>query len=169
MLLIGFYLYGWQHNLIIYTYKPIWLFLMIKVLATWAKFLQPSGYCTVINLYLHFLCNKCFLVDSMVLCFISVDLAVSFWIMLHIHLCDFQISHGVEQSATCQHTNYHNTTNLPTAWTALITCYMCRKLGLVQILQNFWLAQVISAVTFFFSPLIFICWNTFPQINSFKI
>ena len=30
-------------------YKPAWPCLIIKVLATQTKFLEPSGYCTVIN------------------------------------------------------------------------------------------------------------------------
>ena len=31
--------------------------------------------------------------------------------MKHIHLCIFQIPHGVKQCSTCQCTNYHDTTN----------------------------------------------------------
>ena len=30
---------------------------------------------------------------------------------LYIHLCGFQINHGVKQCTICQRTNYHNTTN----------------------------------------------------------
>ena len=30
---------------------------------------------------------------------------------LHVHLCGIQIIHGVTQCTTCQHTNYHHTTN----------------------------------------------------------
>ena len=42
-------LYGLEHGLGIHTFKPIWLCLSVKVLATWAKFLESSGYCIVIN------------------------------------------------------------------------------------------------------------------------
>ena len=31
--------------------------------------------------------------------------------MLHVRLCNFQITHGVKQCATCQHTTYHDTIN----------------------------------------------------------
>ena len=42
-------LYGLEYDLEIHTFRPIWLYLFIEVLATQSKFLEPSGYCTVIN------------------------------------------------------------------------------------------------------------------------
>ena len=32
-----------------FRFKPIWLCRIVEIFATWAKFLQPSSYCTVIN------------------------------------------------------------------------------------------------------------------------
>ena len=42
-------LYGLEHSHRIRGFRLIWPCLIVKVHATWAKFLEPSGYCTVIN------------------------------------------------------------------------------------------------------------------------
>ena len=34
-----------------------------------------------------------------------------YWIILHSHMCGFQITHGLKQCTICQCTNYHNITN----------------------------------------------------------
>ena len=38
-----------KHGSGIYGLKPIWVCLIIEILVTWGKFLQLSGYCTIIN------------------------------------------------------------------------------------------------------------------------
>ena len=43
------YLYGSKCSLGIHAFRLTWLCLIVKLLATWAKFLEPSGYCAVIN------------------------------------------------------------------------------------------------------------------------
>ena len=42
-------LYGLEHSLKIYGFRPTWTCLFVKVLAPWSEYLEPSGYCTVIN------------------------------------------------------------------------------------------------------------------------
>ena len=62
--------------------------------------------------------------------------------MLHSLLYGFQITLKMKQCTTCQHTNYHNTTNhnryVSMAWTASIMWYILYKLAHTKILQNFW-------------------------------
>ena len=41
--------YGFEHGLRIYAFRPIWPCLIIEILATWVKFLEPFSYCTIIN------------------------------------------------------------------------------------------------------------------------
>ena len=41
--------YSLEHRLGIHSYRSTWSSLIVEVLATWAKFLKPSGYSTVIN------------------------------------------------------------------------------------------------------------------------
>ena len=47
------YLHGLEHSLRIHGFRPTWSCLMIKVFATQAKFLELSGYCTVITFTFH--------------------------------------------------------------------------------------------------------------------
>ena len=42
-------LYGLENGLGIHSFRPTWSGLIVELLATRAKFLQPSGPCTVIN------------------------------------------------------------------------------------------------------------------------
>ena len=71
--------------------------------------------------------------------------------MLHIHLCKFQDPHRVMQCTTCQHTNYHHTTNhsrsLPTAWTASVMWYTYCKLACIIILVDFLLTYNFIFIT----------------------
>ena len=48
------YLNGLEIGLGIQSFLPIWYYLIFEVLATWAKFLKPSGYCPVINCTISF-------------------------------------------------------------------------------------------------------------------
>ena len=89
-----------QHNFWINSFRPTWTCLIVEVLTTWTIFLEPSGYCTVIN------CTFIFHSTNIFGCFHGIVA----WTMLHIHLCGFQITHVVKQ-CTCQCISYHDTTN----------------------------------------------------------
>ena len=39
----------WKQSLGIHSFRPTWLCLIIEVLETWPNFLQPFGYCILIN------------------------------------------------------------------------------------------------------------------------
>ena len=78
VLLIGFYLYGLEYSFRIHCFWPIWLCLIIKVLATWAKFLQPSDYFNVIN------CAFTFFTTNVFGCFSHI--MAQFKFMKHIFL-----------------------------------------------------------------------------------
>ena len=52
-------LYGLKNGREIHSFIPSWYCLIAKVLATWVKLLEPSGYCAN-QLHLHLLHNKCF-------------------------------------------------------------------------------------------------------------
>ena len=49
VILAEFALYIRENGLAFHSFRPIWDFLMVEILATRAKFLQPSCYCTAIN------------------------------------------------------------------------------------------------------------------------
>ena len=107
------------HNGQVACSKASWPCLIIKVLAIWANFLEPSGYCIVIN------CAFMFCTTNVFGC--SCDVMNKFlnYAILHVHLCGFQIPHRVEQCTMCQCTNYHYTINhseyLP--WLELLQSY----------------------------------------------
>ena len=42
-------LHGLEHGLGIHGFCPTWLCQIVEVFESWAKFLEPSGYCIVIN------------------------------------------------------------------------------------------------------------------------
>ena len=102
--------------------------LIVKVLAAQMKTFESFGYCTLINC------------------------VFTFHITNAIHLCGFQIIHGVKPCTMCQCTKYHYTTNervhLLWAWTALVTWYIHCKSSRTKILQNFWLTLVLKNVLF---------------------
>ena len=56
-------LYGLEHKIGIHGFRPIWPCLIVKLLTTQAKFLQPSSYWTVIN-YIFTFHTKMFLLVS---------------------------------------------------------------------------------------------------------
>ena len=84
-----------EHGPWIHDFRPTWSCLIIEVLATWEKFLEPSGYCFMIT------CALIFCTTNAVGCFHS-SLAKFELIKpkflnsttLHNHLCYFQIKHG---------------------------------------------------------------------------
>ena len=52
--------YGFEHGLRIHSFRPTWLCPIIKVLSTWAKLFEPSGYCIGINFSFIFCLTKVF-------------------------------------------------------------------------------------------------------------
>ena len=60
------YHYDLEHSFEIHGFRPTWPCMIIKILATWAKFLKPSGYCIEIN------CTFPFPTKSVFGCFCSV-------------------------------------------------------------------------------------------------
>ena len=109
-----------KHDLGIY-YRPNWLFLIVKVLATRVKFLKPSNYCAF-NFHTRNVFG-CLLSSSNLK-------SLSSWIRLwRVHLCSFQIAYRVKQCTTCQSTNHHDTANhseyLPLRLQLLWSCCKC--------------------------------------------
>ena len=94
--------YGSEYRLGIHVFLPTWPYLIIKVLATWSKFLkEPSGYCTLIN------CAFTFCTRNVIDCFYIVMALFKLLkhkfpklTMFHIHLCGIQIIHWGKQSTT---------------------------------------------------------------------
>ena len=92
------YLNGFEHGLGIHSFRLTWPGLIIKVLTTRSKFLQPSGYCTVIN------SSVTFNIINVFVCFWDVITQFAFvkhkfpnYIMLHVYLRCFQITHWMKQ------------------------------------------------------------------------
>ena len=104
--------YSLGHGLGINGFRRTWSCL-IKFLATLAKFLEPSGYCTGIKYAFTFSTINvygCF--RDVMAQFKLIKNKFSKLPMLHVHLFDFQIAHGVKKCTKCQQrTNYHNTMN----------------------------------------------------------
>ena len=48
------FFYGLEHSFSIHSFRLIWLCLIVEVLATQTKFLEPFGYCIVINCAFNF-------------------------------------------------------------------------------------------------------------------
>ena len=141
-------LYGLEHGIGIYSFRPPWPCLIVEVLATWAKFLELFGYSTVINC-------------TFIFCTTNV-----FWLLpwhygpiwtcktyipkLDYIACSFvwlsNKTHSEKQCTTYQWTNYHDTTNhdwyLP--YLELLWSHMCCKLTCTKILQNFWVTLIFT-------------------------
>ena len=70
---------------------------------------------------------------------------------LHIHLCGFPITHNMKQCTTCQHTDYHDTTNNRENFPQLQLLQShdtCHNLAHTLVIQNFRLSLVVSNPTF---------------------
>ena len=98
-------LYSLGHSLSIHDFMLTWPLIIIKVLVTWEKFLEPSGYSAVINCIFTFHRTNIF--------WLFLQHYGPVWIhkaqvpkLLHIQLCGFQITWN-----KAMHTNFHNTTN----------------------------------------------------------
>ena len=140
-------LYGLEHCLRIYGFRPKWSCLIIKVLAI------PSKIFWAINCVFTFQTTNCFghFYDVMAQFELVMHKFLNFT-TLHIHLYGFQILHAMKQYTICWCTNYHDSTNhswsfsrLELLWSHDMSC----KLAHTQILQNFWLALVIFIVSIY--------------------
>ena len=95
------YLYGLGHSLRICSYRPTWPCMLVKVLTTQAKFIEPSDYCTVINCAVNFCTTNDFgFFHGIMAQFEFVEHKLLNWTMLYVHLCSFQIKHRVNQCRT---------------------------------------------------------------------
>ena len=93
--------YGLEYGLIIHGFRPTWPYPSVEVLVTWAKFLEPSGYCITVlspfcstNVFVSFCC--CIMAQFE---FIKQKLPNLTILMF---LCSLQITHGVKQDTMCQ-------------------------------------------------------------------
>ena len=102
--------YGFKHDLEIYSFRPTWTCLVVKVLATGGKSFEPSSSWMGIN------CTVKFRTMNIFSCFHCA--MAQFELISHkfpnqntlqIYLRSFHIPHGMKQCTTCQCTNYHNT------------------------------------------------------------
>ena len=96
-------IYGSEHGLGIYAWRPSWPCLIAKAHAIRMKFFQPSGYCTLIE------CAFTFCTTSIFCWLCSITELVK--CKLHIHMWGFQITHRRKQCATCQRKNLYDVTN----------------------------------------------------------
>ena len=89
-LILCYSLYGLEHDLKIHT----WTYLIIEVLVTLVKFLEPSGYCTVNNcLFTFHTINVFGCFHNTMAQFTLIKHKFLSYTWLHVHLCGFQIPH----------------------------------------------------------------------------
>ena len=140
-------LYSSEYKLTIHGLMPISPCLIVEVLTTWGKFIQPSGYNTLI--YCAFTLYKTDVFDcfcDIIAQFLLVKHKLLNETMWHINLCSFQITYDAKKCTRCQYTNYHNTTNhswyLP--WLELLWSHDIHTTNktCTKILQNFWVLFV---------------------------
>ena len=111
VLLGGFTSNGLEHSLVSCAFRPTWPCLIVEAFTTRAKFLQPSGYCTMINYIFNLFSQQMFLVASVALEPGSNSLNMfPDKRMSHVHPCSFQSIHG-RNRCTFQRTKYHDTIN----------------------------------------------------------
>ena len=146
---IGFY--GLKCSLMIHSFRPTWTCLIIK---TWAEFLV---YCTVITFYTTNILS-CFC--SMMVHFKLVKYKFPNWIMLQVHLCNFQIKWTEVMHDESGHQLLPTTTVTYYGLNCFGQWYICHKLVHTKILQNFWLTFVLSFSFFFFNK-IFSIWKKY--------
>ena len=81
----------------IYGFRPNEPCLIDEAFATWSKFLEPAGYCTVINLAFIFRTTKVFgYIRGFLVQLELIKCTFTNWITLHVDLCGFQIPHEVK-------------------------------------------------------------------------
>ena len=131
-------LYGLKHGFGTHPFQPTWPCLIVEVLAMQVKFLivlwstTPSSFT-----------QQMFLIASAAVGSICELIKHKFLnkTTLHIDLCSFKTTQRVKQCTTCQHTNYHNTTNHSKISSIisiiLVSWYMCCKLRCTKISQSF--------------------------------
>ena len=118
---------GLEHSLGIHSFRPTWLYQIVEVLVTRVKFLEPFGYCIVINWNFLF-CTK------------DVFVSTALWLSLTSKsMYGFKITHRVKQ-CVCQRANYHHIIagtyhGLNCIGQVIYATQTIRS----KILQNFWL------------------------------
>ena len=85
-----------------FSFWPTWHCLIAEVLATWVKFLDPSGYCTVIG------CALLFCTTNVYDCFQGIKHLLPNFCMF---ICAAFKSREVKQYTKCQYSNYLDPTN----------------------------------------------------------
>ena len=119
-----------EHGHRIRSFRLTWLCLIVEVLATRAKFLQSSGYCTVISFAVDFRTTNVFLVASsgVIALFKLIKLKFPSSTKLHIHLS--LSNHNRNEWKKMHNMSVHKLLwylqpeREPfTAWTALVTWY----------------------------------------------
>ena len=140
-------LYGLEHGLGTYGFRSTWPCLIIEVLGTQVRFLEPSGYLTVIKCTFTFCTTNFF---GWFYCFIAQFKLVQHKFpnqtVLFIYLFGFQIIHGVKLCSdmpTHQLLLYYWPQWISsTAWMTLVIWYTCCKLPCTRILQSFLISLV---------------------------
>ena len=112
------------YGLEIHSFRLTWLCLIIKVLATQAKFLKASGYCTVIS------CAFTFWITNVFSCFCNIMTQFNLakfkftnQTTLHIYQFSFQLTHGVKICTISVHQlpwYYYPQQVLTMTWTILL-------------------------------------------------
>ena len=127
ILLTGFAFKGLEHNLGILNFRPTWPCLMVEVLATRVKFLEPFDYYTMINCTFTFCTTNVFGFFRSVMTQFEL-VKYKFFTTLHVHIC----------TAFKSHTEWSNkhvgTPIIMILYKEQITC--C-KLVCTKILQDF--------------------------------
>ena len=103
------YIYGLKSSLRIHSLRPAEPCLIVKILATWAKFCEICDYSTVINCAFTFCTMNVFhWFHGVMTQFKLIKHTFPNQTIFHVHLCVFHTTNGVKQ-CTCQYTNYYDT------------------------------------------------------------
>ena len=132
-------LYDLEHGRGIYAFRPIGLWLIVKVLAIWLKFLQPSSYCFVIN------CAFTFHTTTLggVLPRRS-DPELNYAARSSMQLSNHTRNEPMHNVSAHQLPRFYQLRRVPlTVRNASVTLYTSSKLARTKILQNFWLTIVV--------------------------
>ena len=129
--------YDLEHNLGIHNFRSTWLFLIIKVLTAWAKFLELSAYYDQLNLHLSL--NICFCLLPQSYGQVRSHIACSWiWLRFMFICAAFKLytewSHALHYMSVHQLLRYNQSQWLSSmVWTASIKWYMHYKLAHTKI------------------------------------
>ena len=136
---------GLEHCLWINGYWPTWTCMIIDILGTRAKFLELSVFCTAINCTFTFrrtiVCD--YFHGVMTQFELSIDRLLNLT-TLHIHLCDFQIRHKVNQRVSAPTNTILSTT---------VSTYLMDKilwmivLGFIRFDLVWWVGEAVNTPT----------------------